>query len=173
MGRRTLGLTASATLFLSACGPSPSPLGIDRVSPSVEMSGFKQTASFDASSPIDALGLTQEGRTLIVSNDRVYENRVDALEMRAQFSSDGDGAPIMSPRSISPRSSGGAWIATDAGLFFLDGLYILRSPLALTDIYRVSDSTTPVTFYVELRDDGTTDFGCFPEVGGCRAGGTW
>lgn len=82
------------------------------------------------SGPVERLGRTAEGDLVAVFDSRVHETAGDSLELRRRYVDEGASRSYGGVHDIEPRGTGGAYLATDEGLFLLGSLFVTRSPIS-------------------------------------------
>src|SRR5262245_27848023 len=82
-------------------------------------------------SAVEALGIDSSGRVLAVAGSTTYEVDTGSLQARALYAGPGDPTSIGHVFAVAPKMEGGAWIASDAGLFIVDAVYVVKSPLVV------------------------------------------
>jgi hypothetical protein len=128
-------MTRRSLLFctvLAACGESVAPIDTPEVRAVVGQPGtgtFTLTTDLLAGAEIEAIGADDAGRIVVASEGRALVLEAGALEAREYYRGEGDPETIGAIHAIAPRAAGGAFIGSDHGLFLLESLYVVRSPL--------------------------------------------
>lgn len=86
-------------------------------------------SALEASAAVEALGTDDRGRVLAVAGSMTYEVGANTLDARALYAGPGEPTGTGRVYSVVPKMDGGAWIAAESGLFILDTLYVVYSPL--------------------------------------------
>ncbi|MCC7386088.1 MAG: hypothetical protein IT384_29850 [Deltaproteobacteria bacterium] len=119
----------------AACGTEDDPPLTEQVKELAEIptpAVFAQSERLSAEGPIQALGTSGAGRVLIITHGELQEVVAEALIPRTLYATGADPTSTGEPHHITPRVSGGAWIAASAGLFMLADLYLTSVPLELS-----------------------------------------
>lgn len=88
-------------------------------------------SALEAESAVEALGIDSDGRVLAVAGSTTYEVDTSTFEARALYAGPGDPTATGHVFAVAPKMEGGAWIAADAGLFIVDTVYVVKSPLVV------------------------------------------
>src|SRR5688572_7215966 len=77
------------------------------------------TLTTEAPTRIDRVGLTADGLVAVSAAGRIYEVDGTSLVQRNLYADEDDPTELGTVHRLAPRSSGGAWIAAENGLFAL------------------------------------------------------
>jgi hypothetical protein len=122
--------------FFAGCGGEPS--GVETSPSEVTVSfeapreaSYASMSSLTADAAVEALGRDEQGRIIAVAGGHTYEVSSDALQLRNLYAGPGDPRSMGRVHALAPKRGGGAWIAAGSGLFVLDTLYVVKSPLVV------------------------------------------
>jgi hypothetical protein len=86
---------------------------------------MRALTSFDAG--VEGLGVNGADHPVVVSAGRVFELLPEGPVARTLFTADGDPTRLGSVGTIAARHDGGAWLASENGVFVVDTRYVWRS----------------------------------------------
>lgn len=126
---------------LAGCGGgqgSPDPQSYRELSAQAAPGLWADQEALAAPVPIEALGLTSAGQVALAGASTAYVLGTGAFEARALFAEGTD--PLSTGRifGLAPRMEGGAWLAADAGVFFIDRVYTAKSGLSAAPVRQIS-----------------------------------
>lgn len=123
-------------VFLAACGGgddegdlNPPASEVDVRSEVPRDGTISARSSLTAAAAVTALGTDSTGGIVTVAGAHTYQVGSEALALRNLYAGPGEPTSMGDVHALAPKSSGGAWIAAGSGLFILDTLYVLKSPL--------------------------------------------
>lgn len=129
-----LAVVFSACAALTACGEDgggdiieESEVAVREGAPSEGT--ISAMSALEASAAVEALGTDDRGRVLAVAGSTTYEVGANTLEARALYAGPGEPTSTGRVHSVVPKMDGGAYLAAESGLFILDVLYVVHSPL--------------------------------------------
>jgi hypothetical protein len=126
-------LLSACSILLCACGGDPvdppNRTELTVVKAAGSPSTFASSEALTAGGTVEAIGISGEGRVLVVFDAQVHELSSGLFEPRSLYVGEGDPAALGTVHRIAPRLGGGAWVATEAGLFAVDELYTYKVPL--------------------------------------------
>lgn len=104
-----------------------------------------------ATSPvfIEHLGVDGAGRPVVVGEGEVHVLRGSHFERRRLFVRPGDPPSLGVVHALAPRAPDGAWIAAEAGLFAVEGAYVVALGPSLDGL-----PETPVVDVLEVPEGG-------------------
>ena len=117
---------------LCSCGEDaaapngPTPIAVERRVP-VRIS-WQETGSVPAADRPAAIGSDRDGRTLAAIGGQTYLVDAAVLTDRPAIADENAPTAVGEALRIRPRSAGGAWVAADSGLWFVDDLFVRHRP---------------------------------------------
>ena len=123
-----------ATLAAVHCGDdatAPTDTSIQTEALSIVDASWRDTASIPSTAPADAVGIDTEGRLWTTIDGGAFVIEAGALNPRLPFADAGAPTQLGRVQRIRPRVDGGAWLATDEGLWSAAGLYVRHRPTDL------------------------------------------
>ncbi len=128
---------ASIGLMLTALacgGDSGGAVALVTVDPQRPSTGaWTETGALAAATPAEAVGVDAEGRLRAVVSGQTFVVEAGALDLRQRYGDPGAPDRLGQVYRIRPRLAGGAWLATETGLWSADGLFVRHRPTDLTD----------------------------------------
>ena len=126
---------------LGGCGggqPSPDPESYREVSAQAALGQWASSEALSAPVRIEALGLTNAAQVVLGGGSTAFVVSSGAFEARALYAEGAD--PLSTGRifGLAPRMEGGAWLAADAGVFFVGRLYTAKSGLSAARASQIS-----------------------------------
>jgi hypothetical protein len=126
---RALPLIGVIALGCGTAEPQPPPPQFNVVAGTGTQGAALTQDEVDAGGAVTALGLTQEGDLVEVADGFVYQRVAGVLTPKNLYAEAADPQSTGAVKQITPRAQGGAWLATDNGLFMLEGDYVSHSPV--------------------------------------------
>ena len=122
-------------IMAGACGDSESAppradIPVNRQAPTV--AAWTETSVLSMGQRADGVGMDAEGTVRAVQGGLTFIAEPEGLGERPLIVDEGAPSSLGEVRRIRPRVAGGAWLATDTGLWFTEGLFVRHRPTSLT-----------------------------------------
>ncbi len=129
----------------TACGGAdptrPGPTPLTTLEQSSKPGAWTAESARAVSSPGQALGINQEHRLVLAASAGIFTEVRGTLEDRPLYVGTGENPNMGVTRMVHPKSTGGAWLATDQGLYSVERHFVTRSPLSdqMSDVLHIAD----------------------------------